>query len=247
MSKSPNQLKCLDVIWEGHPDCLHCPIRKIDIMAGVDVVKFGYLLKRIIRFSYSEKNLLFVEDTPARDMYVIRNGLIKLENTLTDGSSRIVRLLAKGDVVGLEAFLNSHQGYDQTAIALHKTDVCRIPHQVLKDLLKTDPDFYKSVLKQWHIQLEAANKVVVDFSTGSLKQRVASVLLMLIDRANQDKRIEIMLLPIDDVAALTGVAKESVSRVMAEFKRNKLLVKSAPNKMRFDEAGLRKMANNYSV
>jgi hypothetical protein len=70
---------------------------------------------------------------------------------------------------------------------------------------------------------------------------------MLIGQANHNNQIEITMLHINDIAALTGVAKESVSRIMAEFKRNKLLIKSAPNKMRFDEVSLKKITHNKSV
>jgi CRP-like cAMP-binding protein len=114
------------------------------------IKKYKKLLGRIVQFSYAEKTMLFVENSPAKDMFVIRNGLIKLEDTLSDGSARIVRLLTKSDIVGLEAFLNNHQRYDQTAIALQKTNVCRIPHQVFKDIISTDPNFYKAVLNEWH-------------------------------------------------------------------------------------------------
>lgn len=240
MSKSPKHLKCLDFIWKGHADCQHCAIRKYDILADIDVAKYEYLLSRIIQFSYLDKAMLFVESSPARDMFVIRRGLVKLEDTMSDGSARIVRLATKGGCVGLESFLNNHQRYDQTAIALQEVEVCRIPHQVLDDLLTTDPIFYKAVFKEWHFQLEASNKVVVDFSTGTLKQRIAQVLLMLIDEAKRNNHAEIAMLHIDDIAALTGVTKESVSRNMAEFKRNKLVTKSSPSKMCFDEAALRK-------
>ncbi len=235
MTKVPNHIRCLDITWEGHADCQHCVIRKDDMLAEVDVAKYEDLLKRIVQFSYSEKAMLFVENSPAKDLFVIRKGLVKLEDTLPDGSARIVRIVKKGGVAGLEAFLNHHQRYDQTAIALQDTEVCRIPHQVLVNILHNEPDFYKAVLKEWHDQLEASSKVVVDFSTGTLRQRIARVLLMLIDEANRNMQLEISIMHIDDIAALTGVTRESVSRIMAEMKRNKLLTKSGPNKVRFDE------------
>jgi len=247
MTKVPNHIKCLDITWEGHADCQHCAIRKYDILADVNIVKYEHLLKRIIQFSYSEKAMLFVENSPAKDLFVIRKGLVKLEDTIPDGSARIVRIVKKGGVAGLEAFLNHHQRYDQTAIALQDTEVCRIPHQILVNILDNEPNFYKAVLNEWHDQLEASSKVVVEFSTGTLRQRIARVLLMLIDEADRNKQLEITLLHIDDIAALTGVTRESVSRIMAELKRNKLLTKSGPNKMCFDESGIRKIAQPESA
>lgn len=244
MTSAPNHVKCLDVGWVGHADCQHCAFRKNGIFAVVNVSKFQKSLKRIIQLRYSKKAMLFVENAPAVELFIVRKGLIKLEETLDDGSRRIIRLVKKGGVVGLEAFLDNGQRFDQTAIALLEAEVCRVPYHVLKEILDSDPDFYKAVLKEWHYQLEASSKVVVEFSTGSLRQRVARVLLMLVDEANHDGLLEIRMIGTNDIAALTGTTRESVSRNMAEFKRNKLLIKSGPKKMRFDEVALRAVAKN---
>jgi CRP-like cAMP-binding protein len=246
MTKAPNHTKCIDPKWEGRADCQHCPIRKFDIFAEVNLQKYDALLKRIVLYSYAKKSMLYVENSPAIEMYVVRKGLLKLEETLSDGTIRIVRLVRKGGVAGVESFLNNGQRFDQTAIALKDTEVCRVPYEVINGILTSDPDFYKSVLKEWHLQMEASGRVLVEFSTGTLKQRCARVLLMLIDEANHEAKSGIEIMGIDDFAALTGVTRESVSRVLSEFKRKQLLTKDGPNKMLFDEAGLRRTAEIHS-
>lgn len=246
MTKAPSHVKCIDITWEGHADCQLCAIRKSDIMADVDVTRFERLLRRITQFKYAKKTMLFVEGSPADSLYVVRKGTVKLEESLPDGSPRIVRVVKKAGVVGLEAFLNNHQRYDQTAIALQDAEVCRIPNEVIKNLLDEDPEFYKSVMKEWHDQMEASNEVIVEYSTGALKKRLVAVLLMLIEEAKRNAQIEIEMLHIDDMAALTGVTRESVSRIISEFKRDKLLEKSSPGKMKFDEAGFRKVAESFA-
>jgi CRP-like cAMP-binding protein len=244
MTKAPNHIKCLDVTYKGHADCQQCAIRKKDIMANVDVVKYEQLLSRIIQFGHAKKSVVFVENSPAESMFVVRKGLLKLEETLSDGSTRIVRVVKKGGIAGLETFLDNGKRYDQYAIALQETEVCRIPYEVAKSLLASDPDFFKAVLNEWHLQIEAASKVIVEFSTGTLKQRLACVLLMLIEEANHSSLVEIEMIHIDDIAAMTGVTRESVSRILSEFKRKKLLTKSSAGKMRFDEMALRDIAEN---
>ena len=244
MTKLPERIKCLDVTYEGRADCRHCALRKNDIFANVDVLKYEYLLKRIVQFAYAKKSVVFTENSPAESMYVVRKGLIKLEETLSDGSARIVRVVRKGGIVGLETFLDNGQRYDQTAIALQDSELCRIPYDVTKSLLDSDPNFFNAVLNEWHLQIEASSKVIVEYSTGSLRQRLASVLLMLIEEANHNSLIEIEMIHIDDIASLTGVTRESVSRILAEFKRNKILIKSSIKKMRFDELALRDIAEN---
>lgn len=244
MTKNHKIIKCIDITYEGHADCQHCAIRKYDILADIDVAKYEQLLNTIIQFSYAKKAMVFIKSSPADAVFVVRKGLVKLEETLSDGSTRIVRVVRKGGVAGLETFLDNGQSYDQNAIALQETEVCRIPYEIIKAILTSDPEFYKAVLKEWHSQIEASSRVVLEFSTGSLKQRLACVLLMLIDEANHNALIEIEMIPIDDMAALTGVTKESVSRIISEFKRNKLLIKSGSHKMLFDEVALRKIAED---
>ena len=242
MTKNPNHIKCLDISYTGRADCQHCAYREHDIMAKVDVIENEYLLKRIAQFNYAKKSVVFIENSLAEFMYVVREGLIKLEETLDDGSTRIIRVVSKGGIAGLEAFLDNGQRYDQTAIALLETEVCRIPYEVVKSLLASDPEFFKAVLSEWHLQMEASNRVIVDFSTGTLKLRLANVLLMLIEDANHNQLVEIDMIHIDDLASLTGVARESVSRIISEFKREGILIKSGAGKMRFDEAALREIA-----
>jgi len=244
MTRTPKHIKCLDVTLLGHADCLNCVIRKNDIFADLDVKKYDKLLKRIIDLRYETDTMLFVENSPAVELFIVRKGIVKLEETLDDGSRRIIRLVKPGGVAGLETFLDNGQRFDQTAIALIETEVCRIPYSVLKEILDTDHDFYKAVLNEWHNQLESSNELFVQISMGSLRQRVARVLLILIDEANRNGQLEINKISTDDFAALTGSTRESVSRNMAEFKRNKVLTKSGPKKFRFDELALREIAND---
>jgi CRP-like cAMP-binding protein len=246
MSSASNHIKCTNPKWEGRADCRHCPIRKFDVFAEVNLEKYEDLLKRIVLYNYAKKSMLYVENSPAIELYIVRNGLLKLEETLSDGSTRIVRLVRKGEIAGLETILNNGQCYDQTAIALKDTEVCKVPFPVVNGILTADPDFYKFVLKEWQKQVKASNRVIVEFSTGSLRQRCARVLLMLIDEANHEAKIGIEIMVLEDFAALTGVTRESVSRILSEFKCNNLLIKDDIHKMRFDEAGLRKIAEHYS-
>ena len=246
MTLSPNYIKCVDITRQGNADCELCAIRKYDMLADVDVAKYKQLLKRIIQFSYPKKVVIYVENSPAEAMFVVRKGLVKLEETLSDGSTRIVRVVKKGGVAGLESFLNNGQRYDQTGITMQQTEICRIPKEVVEVLLKKDHDFYKAVLKEWHEQIEASNRIIVEFSTGTLKQRMACVLLMLVEEANHNSHVEIEMIHIDDMAALTGVTRESVSRILSDFKREQILIKSGSGKMRFDEKSLREIAEHSS-
>jgi len=238
MNKQLQKPKCLNITWEGHADCQHCAIRKNDIFATLDVAKYEAILRPISQYTYPAKSLLYVQDAPATDVYVIRNGIVKLEETLGDGTVRIVRILQSGDAVGIETLLDDHQSYDQTAVVLRGAAICKVPYSVFVGLQEDNPTFSKIIMDEWHKQLEAANRVIVDFSTGSVHDRVSRVLIALAECSMRRGSAEIEMLSVEDISALTSVARESISRVMADLKRQKLLQKSGPNRMRYDWEGL---------
>ncbi len=230
--------KCFDIKWEGRADCQLCSIRKNDIFAKLDVEEHKDILNSISQFNYPEKSLLYRQGNPAVDVYVIRSGIVKLEEVSTDGSVRIVRLLLPSNAVGIETLLDDRQLYDQNAVVLRGASVCRIPYSVFSLLEQASPDFYQMVMKEWHRQLDAADRVIVDFSTGSVHDRVARLLVYLAEASKTRGCSEIEMLGIEDISALTSISRESISRVLASFKRNRLLEKSGPNRMRYNWDGL---------
>lgn len=244
MDKVLRPERCKGAVLEGRADCKGCSIRESAVLADVNLDFYKNALKSILKYDYPGKEVLYNEGIEARYLYTIRSGLVKLEETLEDGSVRIVRLLRKGDIVGLETMLDHHQRYEQTAVTVHETEVCRIPYRSFHSILECNGEFIDAVMGLWHQQLEASEKVIVEFSTGSLRQRLAHILLFLEDDANHNHYVEVKMIPIEDMAALAGVTKESVSRILAEFKRTGIVEKSGPNKAKLNEEALREIADS---
>lgn len=239
--------KCFNIKWEGHADCQHCSIRKNDMFANLDVVRYGKILKSISQYEYPEKSQLYMQGESATDVYVIRKGIIKLEETSGDGSVRIVRLLQAGNAVGIETLLDNRQLYDQTAVILRGASVCKIPYSVFYRLEEKNPVFYRLIMTEWHRQLDAADRVIVDFSTGRVHDRVARLLVYLAETSKNRGWAEIDMLGIEDISALTSVSRESISRVLASFKRDRLLEKSGPNRMKYNWDGLNNLIEHKTT
>ena len=66
---------------------------------------------------------------------------------------------------------------------------------------------------------------IVALGAGTAKQRVAQLLLVL-DKFFADNNDSFILLSREDMAAMIGIAVETVSRMIAEFKRQKILYKT---------------------
>lgn len=237
-----SDVKCLNVRWEGRARCEMCAIRNNTLFAELDVLGYEPLLRPIQQYYFPVTKLIYAQGVVASDVFVVRKGLLKLEETLHDGTQRIVRLVEPGQVAGFESLLDHAQRYDYSAVALRESEVCQIPYSVLHKLAEQKAEFFETLMEHWHRQLRSSEQIIVEFSTGIVRERVARIMLKLIAIAEREHESEIQLLSVRDMSALAGVTRESISRVMAEFKRSRLLSRSGNSRAHYDLAGLREIA-----
>lgn len=149
--------------------------------------------------------------------------MVKLTNNARNGGSRIVRLLGPGDSIGLE-LLDGNNSYHHTAVAVDNVDVCRIPVSIIKKNIAKRPSIYTQISHQLQNQLDLADQWIVALGTGTARQRVAHLLLLL-DGFFADKNGAFILINREDMAAVIGTTVETASRMIAEFKRQNILCK----------------------
>ena len=215
--------------WQGVANCSQCAIRNSVLFAGLSERDFETLHKPIDQFQLKAGSKIYGAGDSAEYMYTIRSGLVKLVQYLPDGTQRIVRLLKTSDVIGLEAVLDP--AYKHNAITLHETEVCRYPASAAQELSNTNPQLHKELMKRWQRALNEADAWVTELSTGSSKQRVSRLLLML---AKDNPANTCSLFGREDMGAMLGITTETASRTIAEFKRQRLIVETAPNEFLID-------------
>ncbi|MFC1684268.1 Crp/Fnr family transcriptional regulator [Pseudomonadota bacterium] len=210
--------------WSGEADCETCALRDSVLFAGLEEKDFECIHSPIDVFLLPAGSTLYRAGDDGRFMYTIRSGLVKLVQYLPDGNQRIVRLLQNTDVAGLEALLGSN--YQHDAVMLQSTEVCRLPVEVVQRLDKQNPKLHQELMTRWQRALTEADAWLTELSTGSSKQRVARLLLRLVERQESD---QCELFSREDMGAMLGLTTETASRTIAEFKRRSLLVETKPN------------------
>ncbi|MBT8122466.1 MAG: helix-turn-helix domain-containing protein, partial [Gammaproteobacteria bacterium] len=78
---------------------------------------------------------------------------------------------------------------------------------------------------------------IVSLSTGPAKKRIAHLLLMMIEYSS-DENGDIAMLGGTDIAAVIGSSPETVSRVLADMKRSRVLQRVASNVYRGNRLAL---------
>ncbi len=210
----------IEAAWHGLSSCEKCPIQDLVLFADLQSDDFKAIHLPIDDIWLPPGAVLYTEEQAAHALYTVREGLVKLEQYLVDGTRRIVSLASQGDVLGLEATIA--EDYENTAIALQPTKVCRIPKEVVARL---SPKLHRQLMRKWGESVQAAHACIRELSTGSARQRVARLFLLLAP----DSARRCRLFGREDVGALLGVTTETASKTVAEFKRQGAVTEVAVN------------------
>jgi CRP-like cAMP-binding protein len=219
--------------WMGKADCQNCALRHSVLFSGLTESDFKEFHQPVDQIFLNSGEKLYGEGELGTHMFTIRKGLVKLEQYLPDGTQRIVRLLQSTDVAGLETLLN--ECYQHNAFALQATEICRYPTSDVIALSEHNPQLHRNLMMSWQSALSDADAWIIELSTGSAKLRVARLLLRLSKKNNDGK---CTLFSREDMGAMLGITTETASRIIAEFKRQRLMKEAGSGQFYCDTLGL---------
>ncbi len=218
--------------WDGDTDCLNCTFRSSALFAGLMEKDFELLHEPVEQVTMKPGEILYKAGDQGHHLFTVRSGLIKLIQYLPDGTQRIVRLVRSSDVLGLEVLVNSR--YEHEAVVLRKTELCRYPEEAVIRLSQANPVLHKDLMTRWQKALTEADAWLTQLSTGAAKKRMANLLLLLLEKDASD----CYLFSREDIGSILSITIETASRIISDFKRQKLMKEIRPNHFDLDIAGL---------
>jgi len=167
-------------------------------------------------------DVIYRRNESGQSVYSICKGAVKLERTLPDGRSRVVRVLQAGALLGLE--LLADRVHHHTAVCVGRTQLCEVPVAVLERCALAEPGVHAALMQQWQVICDECDVVITEFLTGPARVRLARLVLHLA-RAHPTHTCQSMSR--EDMASLLDLTPETVSRTMATFKREGLVAEHA--------------------
>ncbi len=229
----------INAAWRGDAPCRKCSVRDLVLFADLNHEDFNLIHLPITEHHFTAGEALYHAEEPGRALFTVREGSLKLVQYLPDGGQRIVRLLRQGDTAGLEILLAAE--YEHTAIALQPVHVCRIPREVVERLNRETPAIHRQLMQRWHRAVHEAHDWLTQLSTGSARQRLARLILIL---AGEE---DTLTLPSrEDIGSMLGLTTETASRTVAEFRRGGRLTALGGNRFRLDRGAVEDLAHGES-
>lgn len=206
--------------------CFGCVMREEGVFCHLPHAALSHLNSLRQTSLYPRGAVLFVEGESPRGLFILCSGQAKLTANSRDGQSITLRLVERGEVLGLSSVI-SNSPYLASTETLKPSQVSFIPRLPFLQFLRASPDVALSVAKHLSMELHKAwEKTSLLALAPSTPAKVAHFLLAWAAEHGQ-KTVEGVHVPLnlthEEIARSIGSSRESVSRILGDFRQRRLI------------------------
>jgi CRP-like cAMP-binding protein len=173
---------------------------------------------------------LFVAGDEGDGCYRVEEGLLKASIAAPAGGERILAILGPGSVVGELSMIDGGPR-SASVTALRDSKLSFVGRTAFEAFGQSRPDLYRHVATLLARRLRDTDDALVATNFLSVKGRVARALLSLADAFGRDvgqgQTLIRQKVSQSDLAAMAGIARENVSRVLHEWETRSLVKRLA--------------------
>lgn len=184
---------------------------------------FDLLAGHGTRIAVKRGQEIFAEGDTAESCYRVIEGSIRLVKLMVDGRRQVCEFLKAGDLLGFE----TDDEYYFSAEAVSDCTLVRYSRRAVETLLAENKLFARHVRKVTARGLQDAYQRMVLLCHKSAQERIAWFLLNMADRAGIDTGYIHLPMTRTDIANYLGMAIETVSRVLGQFKQNGAIIQKS--------------------
>ena len=192
---------------------------------------------------FPEGSVVFLEGQDARGVYILCQGRAKLMTTNADGKSLILKIAEPGAILGLHSVV-SGQPHEVTVETLQPSQLAFIRKDDFLRLMNEHPDACLRAAEHLARDCQSAYDVIRSIGLShSVSEKLARLLLQWSsDGRVVDDAIRLKVaLTHEEMAQLIGTTRETVTRTLSEFKKQRVLELNGSTLVIRNKAALEKM------
>ena len=225
------------------PCCRECTTRSHCLAAGLDATALETFEHQVVlrRHTLKRHGQLYARGAPFEMLFSVQHGQMKAERAMPDGRPQVIGFYQPGQLLGLESLAAHSHRCD--AVALCDSTACAISYTGLTRMMKQ----YAALTRRFHqllgAELDRQQTSMLMLGTAKAPQRLAAFLLDLAkDEDDAPSDTVALRMSRDDIASHLGLALESVSRQLTQFRAAGLLDVQNRRIELLDRAALRAIA-----
>jgi CRP/FNR family transcriptional regulator, cyclic AMP receptor protein len=229
-----------------HNTCTECTVRaerlfcnmSANSIAAVDSIKFTGV--------YPKGSLLFVEGEMPRGIFILCSGRAKLTTSSTEGKTLIVKIAEPGEVLGASATILG-KPYEVSAETIEPAQLNFIKRDDFLKLLGTNAEACMHTAQQLSEKYHSAQREIRSLGLSqTTSEKLAKLLLDWCARGGEEtaKGIRLkVLLTHEEIAQMIGTTRETVTRLLSDFKRKKIIDVKGSSVFVMEKASLETMVS----
>ncbi|RWY54349.1 response regulator [Mucilaginibacter gilvus] len=183
-------------------------------------------LKKVIQErrtrAYKKNQVIYYEGDQGNGLYLLLSGKVKAIKLAKDGRELMTGIYGPDEYLGINAMLLKEEHAD-TATAMEDCLVCLIPKDLLEQLLSQYPDIAREFIKLLAHDIREKEEQWLQMAYNSVRKKMAEAMVRLYEQQPESEHG--FKISREDLAAMTGMATESVSRTLTDFKDEGLIDK----------------------
>jgi CRP/FNR family transcriptional regulator, cyclic AMP receptor protein len=204
--------------------------RPTDVLSALPAELSSQLFTKARTVSLGADETLFLAGDAGDGCYRVEEGLLKASMVSPTGGERILSIFGPGAMIGELSMIDSGPR-SATVTALRAAKLQFVSRVAFESFGSTSPDVYKHLVTLLAGRLRDTNSALIATSFLSVKGRVARALLSLAEAFGNDVgggRILVrQKVTQSDLAAMAGIARENVSRVLQDWMKRKVVSRLA--------------------
>lgn len=200
-------------------------------------------LKKIIQErktrQFKKNQVIYYDGDRGNGLYLLLNGKVKTVKLAEDGRELMTGIYTNDEYIGASALL-ANDNYSDTATALEDSVLCLIPKDQLEQLINLYPEVAREFIKILANDVREKEEQLLQLAYHSVRKRMAEGLVRLHKQQKDGDNFKISR---EDLASMAGMATETVSRTLSDFKDEGLIDKKGSVITILDLARLAKMKN----
>jgi len=203
----------------NHSPCSACSIRELSLCGALEEHELADVAAAASGIELDHGDPLFDEGEPAKYVFSVTSGAVKVYKLLADGRRQMTGFLFPGDFLGLA----DEETYAYSAEAVTRSTLCRFARRQLQALLERYPRMERRLLTMASHELAAAQEQMLLLGRKTAREKIASFLLMLSRRAElrglDASPVEVPMSR-NDIGDYLGLTTETVSRTFTQLKQD---------------------------
>lgn len=201
-------------------NCIDCTKKSL-CFNKLNKADHKFIEENRLELNFKSGEIICKQGSFASNIMFIYEGLVKTYLETSDGDHVILDILPPGEMIGLSS-LFSDNTFNQSAVAIDDCVICSINIKVFEDYTKSNGEFASALINILNNTMKQANYRFLSRTHKQLNGKFADALIFLAEKVYFSSTFKLTLMR-KELAELTGMSPESVTRVITKFKAEKII------------------------